>query len=278
MAASLCPTAQVHDAVRLDPSRARNTSSVRAGSFVDVDGLTNFRDVGGLPTPDGVVRRRLLFRSDGLDQVSDDGRARLAELGVETIIDLRTYEERAERKGPLPSVHVPLHEEFDDDDLVDSRRLLGRAEGEAKLRALYLLLLERARPQFRSIFATLADRARLPAIVHCAGGKDRTGITIALVLSALGVPREDVLDDFALQSPSPEWARRREALHARFVGFGIEPEAARGLLSAPRWTMQDALGWLDATYGGVEEYLCSACSLEPSMLADLRANLVEREA
>ena len=243
--------------------------------FVDIDGLANFRDVGGLDTADGIVRRGLLYRSDGLCQMTTAGRDAVASLGIETIFDLRTSQELAELPGPFPTVHVPLHEVFGQDDLADSRLLSGRDEGEAWLQALYLLLLEQARPQFRAIFETLADRDRLPAIVHCAGGKDRTGLTVALVLCAVGVPRDVVLDDFALQPSGTGWTRRRDAVHAQFVSNGIEEEVANGLLSAPRWTMQDALASLDDTFGGIEEYLSRACSLDPSILSGVRGNLVE---
>jgi protein-tyrosine phosphatase len=242
---------------------------------VEVGGLVNFRDVGGLATPEGRVRPGLLFRADDLCYASDAGRVALVRLDVATVIDLRTSEEREERPGPLPSMHAPLHEAIDEDDLADSRHLTGRAEGEAKLRDLYVLLLERATPQFARIFAALSVRASFPAIVHCAGGKDRTGLTVALVQSALGVPRDAVLDDYAHLRSGLEYDARHEAVHADFVRYGIEPDAAMGLLSTPRWAMQDTLGVLDDAYGGIEAYLTGPCSLPRSVLTGLRANLVD---
>lgn len=243
--------------------------------FVTIDGLANFRDLGGLPAEGGRVRDGTLFRSDGLHQVSEEGLATLRALGVLTIIDLRTSDEREELPGPLPSEHVPLHEAFEEGSLGDSLSIAGRSEGEAKLRSLYLHLLASATTQFRSIVATLARRSNLPAVVHCAGGKDRTGLTVALVLDAVGVPREVVLDDFALQSSDPEWPRRRERVHRTFVEMGIDPDAAHGLLSTPRWAMQAALASLDEVHGGVEPYLREACGVAPDDLAALRENLVE---
>lgn len=242
-------------------------------SFVEIEGLANFRDLGGLPADEGHVRPRTLFRADGLHQAGDLGRADLVALGAATVIDLRTSIEYEERPGPLPVVHVPLHEDFEEGSMRDATLLVGREDGEAWLAELYRLLLATARPQFAQIVGLLADRGRLPAIVHCAGGKDRTGITVALVLSAIGVPRDVVLDDFALQVDDAEWARRRSAVHADFVSRGIEADAAAGLLSAPRWAMADALDWLDDACGGVAGYL-SSCGIGATTLESLRANLV----
>ena len=242
--------------------------------FLDIDGLANFRDLGGLPTPAGPVRSGVLFRSDGLHQLSDAGRAAVLALGCATIIDLRTTEELERLAGPFPAVHVPLHEELDDLGIADPLALVGLDEGVAWLTSLYTLLLEHAGPQFRTIFETLADDANLPAIVHCAGGKDRTGLTVALILSILGVPRDVVLDDFALQSPHEEWQRRRDLVKADFVRMGIDGGAASALVVAPRTAMHDTLAHLDDAYGGAEAYLCDTCGIARSALGAVRRHLV----
>lgn len=252
----------------------RQTCCVTQSSFVEIDGLANFRDVGGFRTQDGTVRHRTLYRSDGLHLATERGSESLRALACPTVIDLRTSEEYATQPGPLGAMHVPLHEVLGERDIVDALSLSGRDDGEAWLQALYELLIERATSQFHLVFTTLSDRSNLPAIVHCAGGKDRTGLTVALILCSIGVSRDDVLDDFALQSSDPEFHRRRERVHADFVGRGIEPEAARGLLSAPRRSMEGALDYLDRAYGGIDEYLVDACGLAPDVLGRVRENLV----
>lgn len=243
--------------------------------FVQIDGLANFRDLGGFRTADGVVRHGVLYRSDGLHQASELGLDALAKLGCATVIDLRTTPEHEEWPGPFPAVHLPLHEELAEQDIPDAMTISGRRGGESWLEGLYRLLIERATEQFAEVFAILADDGRLPAIVHCAGGKDRTGITVALVLEAIGVDRDEILDDFALQSDDPEWERRRAALHASLVERGIEPDAAHALVTAPRVAMEGALRFLDERYGGIEGYLGDACGLDGTLVARVRANLVE---
>lgn len=137
-------------------------------------------------------------------------------------------------------------------------------------------MLVHAAERFASVFETLADPNNLPAVVHCAGGKDRTGITIALVLSALEVPRDVVLDDFALKAPfDATIAERVAAVHGRFVALGIEPGVAEGLLSAPRESMEGALRFLDEELGGIDRYLSAVCGLSSSAIEALRENLVE---
>lgn len=241
-------------------------------TFVEVEGLYNLRDLGGLPAAGGHVAPRTLYRSDALHLASADGVGALRALRCATIVDLRTSEERDADPGPLDSVHVPLHEAFEDRE--QPRSLEGREAAEAWLAGLYERLLESAAPRFGEILTLLSDRANLPAILHCAGGKDRTGLSVALVLSAVGVDRDVVLDDYATQPSAPGWQARRAEVHAMIAATGIEPEAVHGLLSAPRIAMRDALAKLDDRYGDVVGYLRDACGVTQAALASLRDNLV----
>lgn len=244
--------------------------------FVEIDGLANFRDLGGLPTASGTTRPHRLFRSDALNLVSETGHAQLERLGCATVFDLRSTEELVESPGPWPVRHLPLHEEFEDLDLPAATSLSGRDAGVAWLQSFYELMLVDAAPRFASVFETLADADNLPAIVHCAGGKDRTGITVALVLSALEVPRDVVLDDFALKAPfDAAIAERVAGVHDRFVALGIESDVADGLLSAPRESMEGALLYLDDELGGINRYLSVVCGISQATVEALRDNLVE---
>lgn len=241
-------------------------------TYLEIDGLANFRDVGGLPTPRGPVRPGRLYRSDGLNLLSSSGRAQLERLGCTTVIDLRTTSEVLEAPGPVPVLHLPLHEELV--DLPATASLRGHDAGVDWLQAFYELMIVSATAQFSTVLRTLARPTGLPAIVHCAGGKDRTGITIALILSALEVPRDVVLDDYAQRSGDPAVAGRIASVHARFIAEGIDPEVASALLSAPRRAMEGALRFLDVRYGGIDRYLGKACAVDRGTVDDLRARLV----
>ncbi len=133
-------------------------------------------------------------------------------------------------------------------------------------------MLERAGPVFGRLFSELAYGSG-PAVFHCTGGKDRTGLTAALLLSCLGVARQKVLDDYELTS------RYRVAEHVPavvelFVAKGIARPAAEGMLHAPRWAMAEALELLDTEYGGIRSYLVMQGGMTESSLAALAERLV----
>jgi hypothetical protein len=109
-------------------------------------------------------------------------------------------------------------------------------------------VLSDAAPLVGTFFTTLAHNG-LPAVFHCAGGKDRTGMLAAILLRWLEVDREAVLDDYELTTAYARPADR-ELFHGLFVTAGLTPEAAAGVLSTPRWAMAEALDTLDTRYGG----------------------------
>ena len=113
------------------------------------------------------------------------------------------------------------------------------------------------------MFSRLAAPGRLPAVIHCLAGKDRTGLTVALLLTALGVPRQVVLDDYQLTNDYRGVAHTPEVI-ALFVQAGLARPAAEGLLGAPRWVLAQALGELDDTYDGIASYLLRPGGMRPA--------------
>lgn len=166
---------------------------------IPLEGTKNTRDLGGLPIEGGRIRSGQIYRSGALCFLTQADQERLRELKVRTLIDLRTSEEiakdGADRLEPLAQVcHWPM------------RSYHGR-EAEA-----YRSLLLQNGPVLRNFFGRLADAQAYPVLFHCSAGKDRAGILTALLLDALGCPRERILDDY-LQSRrnspklrvEPEW-------------------------------------------------------------------------
>ena len=132
--------------------------------------------------------------------------------------------------------------------------LVDHDHGVAFMQSLYTGLLQHAAIEIGELFRALAAADGTPTVFHCTAGKDRTGVVAALLLLWLGVDREDVLDDFEL---TDRYVTREhhEALFQRMLERGMGPEAAAGMLAAPRASMAAALDLLDATYGGIEAYL-----------------------
>lgn len=161
-----------------------------------LEGAANFRDLGGLPATTGkVVRLGRIFRSDALHRLTGTDVDLLGTFGIATLIDLRSNEELV-RSGPSPLIasgvrhhHVPV---FDVDALPTDRLPT------TTLVDMYVSLLRNCSASFREIFRLLADAPSYPAVIHCAAGKDRTGITSALILGSLGVADDVIVADYAI--------------------------------------------------------------------------------
>ena len=237
---------------------------------VPFTGALNFRDIGGYPVADGgMTRWRAVYRSDSLHYLTEGDLAAFDALGVTTVYDLRRPDEIASFPGPRD--HVGL--EIPSTDLAKSAAgLRTRQDGETWLAAEYLSMLARAAPAFGILFTRLADDTGLPAVVHCLGGKDRTGMAVALLLSALGVDRGTVLDDYELTSRCSA-SRVPEVVEA-FTRLGIGRPAGEAIMSTPRWAMAQALRKLDQEHDGIRRYLLGPGGMNPQTLTALRANLV----
>ncbi|MGA2520374.1 MAG: tyrosine-protein phosphatase [Acidimicrobiales bacterium] len=168
---------------------------------LSLSGCVNFRDLGGYPTTDGRhIRWRTLFRADGLSRLDGDDCAQLADLGLATVIDLRTVDE-VEQRGRFPEDafeveyhHLPLT------DLLPPPEDLERYDEPIFVTSRYRQLFTQGSPSLVRAVEVLAEPGALPAVFHCSAGKDRTGILAALVLGFLGVPHDVIVDDYALSA------------------------------------------------------------------------------
>jgi protein-tyrosine phosphatase len=175
-------------------------SGAPLSGWVDLEGAANARDLGGLPlTGGGVTASGVLLRTDNLQGLTPSDVSRLVdELGVRVVVDLRTGEE-VSLEGPGPLVadgrveirHRSLYPEKG--RLTDV--MISRADGENPAVQYYLRYLA-DRPD--SVVGALSDIAAGPGpvIVHCAAGKDRTGVVVAMALAAAGVERSAIVDDY----------------------------------------------------------------------------------
>lgn len=178
--------------------------------WIELENAVNVRDVGGLPADGGSqTRQRQLVRSDNLQDLSPADVTRLVdEIGVTTVVDLRSANEvESEGPGPLKAltsiehVHLSLLPEAGamtdvaKDALAVNRARAIKRDPDDVAGAFYIGYLE-DRPD--SVVNALRTIAAAPgaALVHCAAGKDRTGVVIAMALSAVGVPREQVIADY----------------------------------------------------------------------------------
>ncbi|MGH9171297.1 MAG: tyrosine-protein phosphatase [Acidimicrobiales bacterium] len=238
-------------------------------------GPVNFRDIGGYRTDSGrFTRWGLVYRSDGLHRLTAADLADYERLGIQTVYDLRGDQERLEKPNPMPSVHVNVESQVPRHEFEDGSALQTAMDAENRLRDVYLATLRTGPILFGELLTALAAPEHLPAVIHCMGGKDRTGVATALLLSTLGVDRATILDDYELTNTSVT-AERVDEVRAMFLSVGMGHGAATGLLRAPRWALAEALDWIDSEFGSVERYLATEGRLSSAALAALRANLLD---
>jgi protein-tyrosine phosphatase len=234
----------------------------------------NVRDLGGLGAAPGArVRRGLVFRADALHRVGPADVAVLTSLGIRRVFDLRSVAELArdgvgEFVGRIAEhVHIPLVKvslsPFDPD--IDWKTV--------NLRDRYLDMLEEGATAIRTIFCALAETASTPVVFHCSGGKDRTGVVAALVLRALGVCDDTIVEDYALSEANLAVAVQGYREHLEEVG--LDSAAIAYLTSSPPDRMRYTLAALDRRWGSCEDYLRSI-GVDSAALDSIRRNLLER--
>jgi protein-tyrosine phosphatase len=187
--------------------------------WIELDGAVNVRDLGGLPTDDGgTTAPGVLLRSDNLQGLSDKDVRRLVEdHGLTTVLDLRTPAEvSGEGPGPLVEqglrhVNVDLIPGWDPRGDNTGRIVPHEKREKNDLSHFYLGYLDEAGPEVVAALRVIADPASGPTVVHCAAGKDRTGVIVALALVVAGVPREAVVADYALTAERIKAIRDRLA-------------------------------------------------------------------
>jgi protein-tyrosine phosphatase len=237
-------------------------------------GCVNFRDLGGYPGADGrSVRWRRLFRADGLTRLDEDDCAQLADLGLATVIDLRTKGEVDERgRFPVDSFEVEYHH-LPLTDVLPPTEDLSRYDEPAFVTTRYQQLFSEGSSSLARAVQVLAEPGALPAVFHCSAGKDRTGILAALVLGFLGVPREVIVDDYALSAEA--MIALLERLKQEYAESVAEVERyAPAVISVAPATMASFLDSLEAEHGTFDD-LAHTLGVTDAV-ARLRTELLER--
>ncbi len=241
---------------------------------ITLERVFNFRDLGGYASGRRyTVRWGLIYRADGIHRIEGADLARVAALGIRTVLDLRTRAELDDHgRVPAESIaaayeHLPLLEQ------VWERELPG-AELDAVefLAGRYLDMLDQGAASIVTALSTMADAHRLPLVFHCSAGKDRTGVLAAILLSVLGVSDDDIAADYALSRAAmrelAEWVRSERP-------ESYEPMAAQppAFLDAPPLAMRRFLALARSTYGSLTDYV-HGVGLAGSQIDTLRTTLL----
>ena len=251
------------------------TADLDAKRHFDLEGTFNTRDIGGYTTEDGRrIRWGRFLRSDSLHQLSIKSQAALLEYGVRTIIDLRNSRQIQSAPSVFygsDEVACYLQNMMGDAALSEIAEIPTTLPPAERIRRIYCLTLDRRQSQVHDTLSILAAPDALPALVHCSGGKDRSGLIAALVLGIAGVPAETIAEDYGLTA---------RFLHARYLeahpDMSVEDYTWQDYQRAncPPETMLGVLRHLDDRYGGVEGYV-SAIGLTDEQIESLRDGLVK---
>lgn len=268
--------------VVLEPGTPQERRFKAAERVIPLTSAPNLRDLGGYRTVDGrAVRWGLVYRSAMLAYLSDDDQARLSLLGLKWVCDLRSDQEVSAAPDRLPPAlkahyqRLPIdadrHQTYRLWTLLFNHRSLGRL-----LLGIYRQILDEHAPVFRAVFERLATTDNLPALIHCTAGKDRAGLTAALLLLALGVPEATVLADYSQSNYYYAAFRQFSAASVeRLRPLGITVDDMQPLLVADPAVLSAALAYLRARYGLIEAYLRQHVGLSETVLNRVRENLLE---
>lgn len=240
----------------------------------------NLRDFGGHATVDGrTVKRGMLYRSGTMALLTQEDAAQLRTLGIRAICDFRRGNERAAE----PTVWHDADVDYYARDYSESSGILGdmlrnkdasAQDMRAAMIALYPDILIDHAESYRAMFAQMAA-GRLPILINCAAGKDRTGVGAALILAVLGVARETIIEDYLATNDHADWDWRL-SMQKGLMG---QLQATRRDVLAPVLTADAAyfdrlFVALDEDHGGIKGYL-EALGVDAAMRADLQAALLD---
>lgn len=269
-----------------------------AERLLPLEGGSNFRDVGGYPAADGRrVRWGRIYRTGAMPKLTDRDYDYLSKLGIEVVCDLRSTEERqlsptkAEAMGDARYVafDYPASDVFR--NLTSQSTARDAPSQSGRVRSMYREWPVSLARQYKAIFDNLLA-GDAPLAYHCSAGQDRTGVATALVLTALGVPRDVIYADYhlstSLRRPEFEFADADLETLARtniVARYQLEarkrsPEARRPqpLLNeagAPR--LVETFAEIEARWGTVENYLDTVLGVDAGDVARLRTMYLEQE-
>ncbi|MEU4198818.1 tyrosine-protein phosphatase [Streptomyces sp. NPDC026294] len=251
--------------------------------------VRNFRDVGGLPTVGGRrVRKGRLFRSGHLAAATEADAAFLAGLGLHTVFDFRNAAD-IKLEGPdvtLPgvrNVNIPLTDPADgaefwamvrDGELGHLRTALGDGKAADRMAQTYRHIITTRTADHSRVLHALAEDS-VPALMHCAAGKDRAGLSVAVTLLAVGVEPEAVEADY-LESNAAH--RRYKVRRSDTSAVGMSPEVMEllaPLFDARAEYLAAALDAIKTTWGSTEAYFSEGLGLTPETRERLRSQLLE---
>ena len=245
------------------------------------DGTPNFRDDGGYTTEDGrQVKWRTLFRSGHLSTLTASDQLQFSKLGINLVFDFRRVEECKREPsqfhaGAMPQVvGLPIDpgSSFSFIESIASGRL-SRADMLDFMAKVNREFVFAQADSFKQMLHHLLHQQQGGSLIHCAAGKDRTGFGVAMMLSALGVPRATIFADYLLTSQYLDVDSEIDRICKKYQWPG-ETDVMRPLLEVREPYLQAAFDEIDSRYACVDDYLQEVLDIGPSERRELRSRFL----
>lgn len=250
--------------------------------LLPLQGGRNFRDLGGYRTTDGRhIKWNLLYRSGSMHGLTDADYDALEKRGIRVVCDFRDTHERASEPVNWPAANAPRV--LSEDYLLDQRGFLPAGEmkswtpesARAAMTASYPRMLVQFHGQYRRMFAELLA-GHAPLAFNCSAGKDRTGIAAALLLTALGVPRDTVIEDYLLTNRYLDAGKLMASPASASSPLAqMPPGVMAAMVAADRHYIEAALAVLDRHPGGATGWLRDEMGLTNADIMRLRRGYLE---
>lgn len=261
----------------LTQAQEKDTLVYNAKRAVALEGASNFRDLGGYPTQDGHhVKWGHLYRSADISKLTDADLQQLADRHIAVVCDLRGPDEIKKSPDRVPAgatwLNMPAGSENTN---AATAALLGApaTNRDSVMTAFYGRtdhLQAKYKPMFDQLLALPDDKALL---FHCTAGKDRTGIGAALILSALGVGRNVILNDYT--ATNDYWKGNRKEVIEAMKKQGMDEKTIKSMLGANPAYLQNTFAAIDKQYGSMDKFLTKEMALTPEKRATLRSKFLD---
>ena len=253
---------------------------IHAQRNVPLEGGVNFRDLGGYRCDAGrrIVWGRL-YRSGHMSNLTAVGLTTFENLDIEAVCDFRLSEERENESIALPGnpsidvLEIPPGVK----DRFYFHRVFKQATNEqdvvAALHNVVRSMVDESAPRYQRLFEVLLEPGDRNILINCSAGKERTGVASALILTALGVPRETIYYDFMLSQKYFPAANELDRVLAKYEMDGAGANAEKlvmPLLETRESHLRAAFDFIDANYGGGLEFLRAQYGINPTELQCLR--------
>ena len=229
---------------------------------ISLEGAYNVRDLGGFECAGGTTAWKKYIRADGLDNLTESDIEKLLEYGVNLDMDLRSKEEcdtwndRLSVVQEVRYINIPL---------LDGLRTIGYQK---TLGDIYVETLEECKEYFKEVFEVMLKNLYKDIIFHCSAGKDRTGMTAALLLDLVGVKKEDIIYNYTLSSKN---------LYSVIDKFAYEnDENLKHYLGSEGIHIEKFLDYLNKKYKGTENYL-EKIGIKPEDIKRLKENFTIKQ-